>query len=785
MKKLSIFVAVLSLLTISSLFAGTWLNYDGDDRFVTFPYYEELTIEDGDFSWVANVKTDGQGNFESFLIFHNREDNVYHDGNYVGFVIEANTGFAKFRFYDGNEEKTVWGETDIQDNEWHQVAATRSGNTLSVFVDGELDGTESFNDIQGVENQYGYRIGARINPGGDPWRQAFDGSIDEVSIWDTVLSAGDLQDLIGNRPEPDADNLIAYWTFDEGEGQTVNDMTDNDIDGYLGFTGQEDANDPEWFTELDVEVTSPDGGEEYEISELATLTWETEGDVVETKVYYSIDGGDWVLITDQLTDETETEWRVPPTLTDECLIKVVVFDDDEERVEDSSDNFFSIIQPTKWKTFGAGWSLISLPLTADDMSVNAVLRDDLDQQAAVYGFTPELGMYIPDELEIGMGYFVGTPSENIVDITGMPNLDDSYTFQLNRGWNLIGGPFRFITELNESDVTLTVDEEEITISWDDAVDEEYVTPVMFNYFHNEGQEEEGHIFFEKQRFHPWYGYWYLVMEDCALTVYTPLPYPSPERDYDYSVDNWHTQILVSSDGQLDDCRLGVYDLATDGFDNAYDYPEPPSYLIPFENPVRAYFVEDEWNETIGSQYNRDIRNPLERGETGEWTFTVQPSSDSEVTLRWPNVATTAPYGDGVWYDFYLVDAVNDQMINMRTEDSYSYNPDGEQQFAVRVVSALSADDRGAEQPTNFGLTAVYPNPFNSTATISYALPTSSDVTLSVYNQSGQLVTELFSGSQSAGNYSASWNGMDSPSGIYFVKMQAGGFSDISKLTLVK
>ncbi len=535
--------------------------------------------------------------------------------------------------------------------------------------------------------------------------------------------------------------------------------------------------------DIDVTVTSPNGGEDWEISELVTLTWSTVGEVTETKVYYSLNGGDdWTLIT-ELVDELETEWRVPFTLTDECVIKVVVFDVEDNRVEDSSDDF-SIIQPTKYKTVRPGWSLISIPLLADDMSLDAVLRDDLDIQAAVYGFTPELGMHVPDVLEIGAAYFLGTPSENVIDVTGMPNLDDSYTFELTRGWNLLGGPFRFTTELSEADVTLTVDEEEVTMSWGDAVEAEYVTPVMFNYFHNEGQEEEGHIFLEKQRFHAWYGYWYLVMEDVELTVYTPLPYPAPNRDEEYNVDSWHLQVIVSSDEQLDDCRLGVAAEATNGFDNAYDYPEPPTYLIPVENPVRAYFVENDWNQTIGSQYNRDIREPLERGATGEWTFNVQPSSDSEVTLSWPYITDTAPHGDA-WYDYYLVDEVNDQTINMRVNDSYSYQPNGEQQFTVRVVSALSAPNESETLPSEFGLTGVYPNPFNSTATVSYSLPTASDVTLSVYNQSGRLVSELYSGSQVAGSYTVAWNGIDSPSGIYFVKMQAGRFSDISKLTLVK
>jgi len=221
------------------------LIYDGNDRFVTFPYYEEMAIEDGDFSWVAYVKTDGEGNYEHFVIFANREDDVYHGSDYVHLRIIPETGVALFR-YGGNREESVWGETDLQDDEWHQVAATRSGNVLSVYVDGELDGTEEFDDIQEVENEYGHRIGAYINPGGDPFRGAFQGSIDEVSVWSSALTEEDLQALMEACPEADAEGLVAYWTFDEGEGQVVHDMTENDLDGYLGISEDEDNHDPEW-----------------------------------------------------------------------------------------------------------------------------------------------------------------------------------------------------------------------------------------------------------------------------------------------------------------------------------------------------------------------------------------------------------------------------------------------------------------------------------------------------------------------------------------------------------
>ena len=233
-------------------------------------------------------------------------------------------------------------------------------------------------------------------------------------------------------------------------------------------------------------VFSPNGGEDFEISELMTISWTFTGTAVSSVISYSLnDGVDWIEIGSTFGADLDIDWRAPYDLSDECLIKVVLTDDIDDVFEDESDAVFSIIQPTKYKSITMGWSLISIPLVADDMSVDAVIRDDLDDiRVAVYGFSPELGHTIPEELEVGQGYFLGTPVSGVIDVTGMPLLDDSYTFDLAIGWNMLGSPYRYTTDLENAEITIVIDEEETTMSWIDAVDAEYVTPVIYNFFHN-------------------------------------------------------------------------------------------------------------------------------------------------------------------------------------------------------------------------------------------------------------------------------------------------------------
>jgi Tol biopolymer transport system component len=90
-----------------------------------------------------------------------------------------------------------------------------------------------------------------------------------------------------------------------------------------------------------------------------------------------------------------------------------------------------------------------------------------------------------------------------------------------------------------------------------------------------------------------------------------------------------------------------------------------------------------------------------------------------------------------------------------------------------------------EKIGSFGLLSNYPNPFNPATTISYNLPKSACVKLSIFNTSGQRVSILKDEYQLAGSYSAIWNATGFPSGLYFYILDANGFRETRKMMLVK
>ena len=102
-----------------------------------------------------------------------------------------------------------------------------------------------------------------------------------------------------------------------------------------------------------------------------------------------------------------------------------------------------------------------------------------------------------------------------------------------------------------------------------------------------------------------------------------------------------------------------------------------------------------------------------------------------------------------------------------------------------LLPPTSVVDINLQIPTELTLGPVYPNPFNSTTTIRYSLPYQSNVSLKVYNLSGQQMTTLFEGYRQAGFHSANLKATDLPSGLYFVRLKASDQLFTQKVMLIR
>ncbi|GEM_PF-5663019 len=115
-------------------------------------------------------------------------------------------------------------------------------------------------------------------------------------------------------------------------------------------------------------------------------------------------------------------------------------------------------------------------------------------------------------------------------------------------------------------------------------------------------------------------------------------------------------------------------------------------------------------------------------------------------------------------------------------DLYLLSEDGRKMPFAEAQSLLNGDYANLPDEITVG---AYPNPFNARTEIRYTLPSSSDVTLEIYNLIGQRVESLRSGYESAGRHSVYWDASTYSSGIYFARLTVGDKVITKRLALMK
>jgi len=159
-------------------------------------------------------------------------------------------------------------------------------------------------------------------------------------------------------------------------------------------------------------------------------------------------------------------------------------------------------------------------------------------------------------------------------------------------------------------------------------------------------------------------------------------------------------------------------------------------------------------------------NPIEETSDGDWVqqvYDISAVADNQyaVYIRWTMGSTDA----GWTYCGWNIDD-------------------------IEIWGAGELGIEGGAGPQVPALTGPVPNPFSSSTILTYMIPEAGPVTLSVYDLSGRLVTVLDRGERLAGSHSVTWNGTDDSgrllsSGVYFLRLDAAGWSATRKTVVVR
>ncbi len=106
-------------------------------------------------------------------------------------------------------------------------------------------------------------------------------------------------------------------------------------------------------------------------------------------------------------------------------------------------------------------------------------------------------------------------------------------------------------------------------------------------------------------------------------------------------------------------------------------------------------------------------------------------------------------------------------------------------WVMRNVETKVKLEQSSNIPTGFRLEQNYPNPFNPTTAVGFAIPTQSDVNISVYSIAGEKVAELVNSNLGAGNYKVNFGASNLGSGVYFYKFVAGNYVSVKKMMFLK
>jgi len=253
----------------------------------------------------------------------------------------------------------------------------------------------------------------------------------------------------------------------------------------------------------------------------------------------------------------------------------------------------------------------------------------------------------------------------------------------------------------------------------------------------------------------------------------------------------------------------------------------PSSLINLTNLTNGS-SDFRWNGLYSEDDKlRTFINNKQKGNNWESTQTIPPEDIScrsetatSVKLSWSPINFTLGTGgyrvyystvsEGSYTDFGMTeDKTKDSMIvtglnsetryyfiiktqtNPHTNNNFTVVSDNSKEKSSETLEPASIDSEiNGKVPKEFALKQNHPNPFNPETEITFDLPKSSQVTLTIYNMLGQPIRTLINNKMPAGSHKVIWHGLNDtgqpmPSGIYIFIMESGSFQQIKKALLMR
>lgn len=187
------------------------------------------------------------------------------------------------------------------------------------------------------------------------------------------------------------------------------------------------------------------------------------------------------------------------------------------------------------------------------------------------------------------------------------------------------------------------------------------------------------------------------------------------------------------------------------------------------------------NNVSGSQRMKNGNTLICNGPNGTF-FEV----DSEKNIEWEYISPVT--GSGVMSQYDNVGGGR-QTKNNNVFRCTRYTPDyaafdGKDLTPGSPIEHYTSVDFNEVTLMSYSL-GIYPNPFNPSTKINFSIPQNSNISLKIFNASGQEIMTVVNEYLCAGKYEFEWNGSGNSSGVYLVRLTTNNYSMVEKILLLK
>ena len=389
------------------------------------------------------------------------------------------------------------------------------------------------------------------------------------------------------------------------------------------------------------------------------------------------------------------------------------------------------------------WNLISLPVMSEDNSLASLFPS----ATVAYEFVG--GTYIQaDSLDNGKAYWLYVPNAETVIVEGLPFTE--YSVQVDPPWELLGS-------LSTPSIP-TVNPGSIVVIFD--FDQTYY-PVL-------------DLVME-----PGLGYWVNMtadVEEFSLNGDTLIDGSAKFEDAEMfkaaaSLDDWELALNLDNDANSFNLHIGC----SENMDNIPAPPAPPQYSV--------------WGELYASDWSAGpyFRMIQPSGaDISIWVITIDPNGNANpqtsglAVLSW-DVGSIPAQGL-----LSLVSSDDEILVeDMRVIESLEISGSEVVHYEIVFNTTLGVGSPNNSMPADYILYQNTPNPFNPVTQIKYYLLDSGNVKVTVFNIMGEEVAVLADGVQNPGFHVVNFDAANLTSGVYFYRIEAGDFTDLKKMILIK